>query len=337
MLRLASSPPAARVAQAVSPSVQLVLVPARDFTSEKALHTRIKSVKGIQKITKAVYMVASAKLRKQQARLEVGRTFAEPIENLWSAPESKKPQKDQKFVLVSVTSDRGLCGGFNSSVTREAKKVLNDAIKKYGKIDIITFGEKVKVGLERGFGEHFHTTISDFGKLPARTFRQTGMLVDFINNNDFDAGVMLFNRFKNLAAYDLTSIPMAGKAEWAAAAADAFVDYEIQGNIDTIDNLIEFCQAVRLWSAFVETDTSELSARTSAMQGASTNTKELLSTLSLQYNKLRQARITNELIEIISGATASDADEDEDSLEYWMSSQQKDEVAEEGAEQGQRA
>jgi len=293
--------------QSSVPVCQVLVGPIRGFASEKQLKGRMKSVKGIQKITKAVYMVASAKLRRAQLRLEAARSFSKPMEDVWKTPEPKdKDKKQQRYLLVPITSDRGLCGGFNSSVVREAKKVITDLLKTYQSATVIAYGEKAKVGMERAFGEHFTATITDYSKLPQRTFKQTAMLADVINKANFDLGHILVNSFKNLLTFETMTVPVVPKKVWEESQYDAFVNYEIQGNVDTIENLIEFRNAVALWHWFVECDTSELTARMNAMQGAASNTKELLGALQLQYNKTRQSRITTELCEVIGGAIAAE-------------------------------
>jgi len=267
----------------------------------------MKSIKGIQKITKAVYMVASAKLRKAVARLEAARAFAAPIEEVWKTPTPKEEnKKTARYLLVPITSDRGLCGGFNASVIREAKRVMADLVKVHPSTSIISYGEKAKLGLERSFREHFNTTVTDTAKLPLRNFKQTGVLADVISKATFDTGHMVVNRFKNMLAFETQTIPLANKQAWLENQYDALTTYEVEGTVDGVENLVEYRNAVQLWHYLVETDTSELVARMNAMQGASSNIQELMGNLQIFYNMSRQARITNELVEVISGAIAAE-------------------------------
>jgi ATP synthase F1 gamma subunit len=265
----------------------------------------MKSIKGIQKITKAVYMIASARLRKAVARLEAARAFAAPLEEVWKTPAPKEGQKAH-YLLVPITSDRGLCGGFNASVIREAKRVIPDLLKAHPSASILSYGEKAKLGLERMFRDRFSVTVTDTAKLPARTFKQTGIIADFISKANFDVGHIISNRFKNMMAFETQHIPLANKQAWLDNQYEALMAYEVEGTVDGVENLVEYRNAVQLWHQLVETDTSELVARMNAMQGASSNISELMGVLQLQYNKSRQARITNELVEVISGAIAAE-------------------------------
>jgi len=208
--------------------------------------------------------------------------------------------------VVPVSSDRGLCGSFNAAVVRDAKDIVKAQLKSSPSVSIITYGEKVRAGLLRTYGEHFAANLSDLSKLPVRTFKQTAMLASYMDKVDFDAGTLIFQRFKSMLGSDITHVPLAPKRAWEAAALTALVDFEIQGDVDTIDNLIEFRRAVTLWRYLVETDMSELTSRMNAMNGASKNTKEMMGKLQLYYNKARQGRITAELVEVVSGATAAD-------------------------------
>jgi len=303
MMRLAT-PPASLTCRAPA---QLLSGSSRGFSSEKQLKIRIRAVKGIEKITKAVYMVASAKMRKAEARLTAARNFAAPLESVWETPQAPKDSADKKrYLVVPVSSDRGLCGSFNAAVVRDAKDIVKAQLKSSPSVSIITYGEKVRAGLLRTYGEHFAANLSDLSKLPVRTFKQTAMLASYMDKVDFDAGTLIFQRFKSMLGSDITHVPLAPKRAWEAAALTALVDFEIQGDVDTIDNLIEFRRAVTLWRYLVETDMSELTSRMNAMNGASKNTKEMMGKLQLYYNKARQGRITAELVEVVSGATAAD-------------------------------
>lgn len=286
--------------------LSLQRVTARGFASEKQLKNRIKAVKNIQKITKAVYMVASAKLRRAEANLHAVRTFAKSMNEFWPIP-AKEVNPQSNYLLAIVSGDRGLCGSFNSTINREGKRRLQALEGKTKSTQVITFGEKVRVALLRTYGGLFALNLTDLWKSKVASFRQVGLLSESLSKAQFDEGHLVFNSFKNLMSFNTLEVPL---RPYSYFEKDKFnpeiVKYEVEGGLDFYENLFEFRNAVLLWYALTESATSELSARMNAMQGASKNTKEMIHVLSLKYNRSRQARITTELTEIVSGAVAMD-------------------------------
>jgi len=276
----------------------------RGFASEKQLKARIVSVKGIRKITKAVYMVASAKLRRTESRLHGIRVFGDSMRNL--IPIKDEPDHKGKMLLAAISSDRGLCGGYNSSIAREAKRTIAHQLATGGELSLITFGEKIRTGLDRGFKEHFDVNIVDISKLKVNTFSQVATLSAYISRAQFDYGSLLFNHFKNIVSYEQKKIPLRPLSWFKKNGKDKLRPYHVTGDIEVQQNLGEFRNAVCLWYAMGEGDAAEMASRMNAMQGASKNTNDMLGRLTLQYNRIRQARITTELGEIVAGVVAQE-------------------------------
>jgi F-type H+-transporting ATPase subunit gamma len=287
--------------------------------SLKDLRNRIASVKATQKITKAMQMVAAAKLRRAQTAAEAARPYAERMEqvlgNLASGiivgPETPRllagTGADQVHLLVVCTAERGLCGAFNSSIARLARDHANRLIADGRTVKIICVGKKGYDILRRQFGDR----IIDFVDL--RSVRNIGFEnADQIAQNvlarfeagEFDVATVFYSRFRSVIA----QIPTAQQiipAQIAAGggSADAVYDYEPdEGEILT--TLLPRNLTVQIFRALLENAASEQGARMSAMDSATRNAGEMIKKQTMTYNRSRQAMITKELIEIISGAEA---------------------------------
>jgi len=262
-------------------------------------------------------MVASAKLRKTQDALTVARTFVKPMNDLWPSDETvvvnatdeakviANEVKGKKYLFVAITADRGLCGSVNSAIGRAGKNKLN-ILTKSADVDIVLFGEKGRAALERGFNKNFSLAISDYTKLKKSTFKNAATLSSvFLQSTEYEVGEILYNRFKNLMTFDTVSSPVLPTAKLLEST-KLYEEYELEGEADVLENLAEFRTAVRFFGLFAESETVELSQRVNAMSSSSKNAGEMLDSLRLKYNRGRQAKITTELIEIISGATAAE-------------------------------
>jgi len=210
------------------------------------------------------------------------------------------------MLLSMISSDRGLCGGYNSSIARESKRTISDYVAKGGDVTVISFGEKIRSGLDRGFREHFDVNIVDISKLKVNTFAQVSMLSAYISKSQFDHGSLLFNYFKNIVSYEQKKLPLKPMSWYEKNAKEALRPYTVEGDIEALQNLGEYRNAVCLWYAMGEGDATEMASRMNAMQGASKNTNDMLGKLTLQYNRIRQARITTELGEIVAGVVAQE-------------------------------
>jgi len=170
---------------------------------------------------------------------------------------------------------------------------------------INAFGEKAKSSLERSFAKQLNVTVGDHTKLKRQTFNQAMALSEIFLKTDFEAGEIVHNRFKNLVAFETVTIPITPMKQMLESMTLG-TDFELEGSQDIIENLLEFRTAVLFNLIFAESETTELSQRVNAMTNSSKNATEMLGDLKLQYNRGRQAQITNELIEIISGAAAAE-------------------------------
>lgn len=278
----------------------------RSFATEQQLKRRIMSVTNIAKITKAMKMVASAKLRNAQASLDVARVFIEGAEAGW-APAANKVVGDNAL-MVGFSSDKGLCGGVHSVIMKVIREQCMRSKEEQKDVSIIALGERAKAGLERLFGDRFIETVSESGKIKLVSFMQCCELAQIVldRQNAYDDTVVVYNHFKSAIAYVPTQKTVPTLNEETAS--DSFWDeYEFEGNKqDVLEQYHQFRTACRFYYWSMESATSEQSSRVTAMDNSSTNAVEMLDALSIVYNRNRQARITTELIEIISGASAAE-------------------------------
>jgi F-type H+-transporting ATPase subunit gamma len=282
------------------------------------LRKRIVSVKSTQKITKAMKMVAAAKLRKAQESAEKGRPYSEKMQNIiLNLTESiSDPQnapklligtgKDQIHLCVVMTSDRGLCGGFNSNICRLAKKYFEKILKEGKNLKIITVGSKGNDQLKREYGKYILKKLSfkNKKKISFVEADEVGKIIlDLFDKNEFDKCILFFNNFKNV----MTQIPEAQQIIPAEVKKDSKKDeeifYEFEPDEDEIlEDLLPKNISTQVFKAFLENSASEQGSRMTAMDSATRNAGDLVNKLTINYNRSRQAVITKELIEIISGA-----------------------------------
>jgi len=287
-----------------SGTVDLFVPFARGMATQQQLTSRIKSVVGIEKITKAVQMEASAKLRKMEERLNRVRQFQQPLDKLWPDPPEEKSDKQKDLLVVVITADRGLCGSFNSSVAREAKRTIETAVQE-GKVPKAVFlGNKGKQIMEREHRNKFLVAFTDLLKTKQPTFTQMLKIAEDIRQIEFEKGVILYNGHKNVMTFDRRQVNIYPKEKYLERVVEDMAKYELEGPDDVLDNLYDFRLAVNLYFYFSETETAQTASRMSAMQNASKNTEDMLKSLRLEFNKSRQTKITTELCEIVSGASA---------------------------------
>ena len=282
------------------------------------LRKRIVSVKSTQKITKAMKMVAAAKLRKAQESAEKGRPYSEKMQNIiLNLTESiSDPQnapklligtgKDQIHLCVVMTSDRGLCGGFNSNICRLAKKYFEKILKEEKNLKIITVGSKGHDQLKREYGKYIIKKLSfkNKKKISFTEAIEVGKIIlDLFDKNEFDKCILFFNNFKNV----MTQIPEAQQIIPTEVKKNSKkneeIFYEFEPDEDEIlEDLLPKNISTQVFKAFLENSASEQGSRMTAMDSATRNAGDLVNKLTINYNRSRQAVITKELIEIISGA-----------------------------------
>lgn len=289
--------------------------------SLKDLKIRIDSITSTRKITKAMQMVAAAKLRRAQEAAEASRPYAERFDAVMSqlaqgAAGSKDAPlllrgtgKDDVHLLVVMTAERGLCGGFNSSIVKLVRQKIDDLRAHGKKVKILTVGKKGREQLNREFSELFvgHVDLSGVRRLGYANARQIADdILSRFDLGEFDVATIFYSRFKSVISQIPTErqvIPAPFEAEEGEAAGGAMYEYE-PGEEEILAELLPRGVATAIFSALLENAASEQGARMSAMDNATRNAGEMIDKLTIEYNRSRQAVITNELIEIISGAEA---------------------------------
>ena len=282
------------------------------------LKKRIVSVKSTQKITKAMKMVAAAKLKRAQENAEKGRPYSEKMNNIIlnlsggivdkeNAPKLLSGTGEDKIQLcIVMTSDRGLCGGFNTNIIKKAK-VFFEKIKKEGKtLKIITVGSKGYDQLKRNFKDNIVERISFKESKNINYFdadKVGKMIIDSFEKKEFDICTIFYNKFKNVITQIPQAqqiIPLKSTEEEGNSSED---NYEFEPEEDEIlSNLLPKNISTQVFKAMLENSASEQGSRMSAMDNATRNAGEMVDKLTIEYNRSRQAAITKELIEIISGA-----------------------------------
>jgi F-type H+-transporting ATPase subunit gamma len=288
------------------------------MASLKELKGRINSVKSTQKITKAKQMVAAAKLRKAQAAAEAARPYGERLAKVMGsiagkvAGQDNAPKllrgtgSDQRHLLVVVNTDKGLCGGLNSNIVKEAKAQAR-ALSAAGKdVTFYLVGKKGRAPIKRdypnGIAAGFDTsTVRTPGFEEAASIADE--LVTMFEAGKFDVAHLVSPVFKSALAQDPQTVQLLPVPAPAAAATDAVVEYE-PGEEEILEELLPRYVKTQLFGALLEREASEQGASMTAMDNATRNAGELINKLTIQYNRSRQAAITTELIEIIAGAEA---------------------------------
>ena len=282
------------------------------------LKKRITSVKSTQKITKAMKMVAAAKLKRAQDNAEKGRPYSQKMNdiilNLSSgiSDKSNAPKlmsgtgTEQKHLCVVMTSDRGLCGGFNANIIKKAKSYFSKLKNEGKELKIITVGSKGNDQLKRTYGDKIIENISFKNSKNANFFdaEKVGkIIINRFEKNEFDICTIFYNQFKNVITQIpqvQQIIPLITENSNDNKSEDS---YEFEPDEDEIlSNLLPKNISTQIFKAMLENSASEQGARMSAMDNATRNAGEMVDKLTIEYNRSRQAAITKELIEIISGA-----------------------------------
>ncbi len=283
------------------------------------LKKRIKSVKSTQKITKAMKMVAAAKLKKAQENAEKGRPYSEKLQNIIlnltksisdniNAPKLLAGNgKDKVYLCVVITADRGLCGGFNSNICKLAKNHFKNILKEGKELKIITVGSKGHDQIKTEYGDYIIDKKS-FKEKKQISFKEANEIgkkvIELYEQEQFDKCFIFYNNFKNV----ITQIPQAEQIiptfiKKEDKVQDNVISYEFEPDEDEIlEDLLPKNVSVQIFKAFLENAASEQGSRMTAMDNATRNAGDLVDKLTINYNRSRQASITKELIEIISGA-----------------------------------
>ena len=286
--------------------------------SLKDLKNRISSVKSTQKITSAMKMVAAAKLRRAQDQALASRPYTSLMDKIVSKISSKatgtsidlltgKPENKTQLLIV-FSADRGLCGGFNGSITRSVKKEINDLQQNGVNVKLLMVGKKSADSLNREYGNLFIDKIE--GKSAKPNYADAEVLatkiINLFENGEFGVCRVIYNKFVSAIAQEVTFkslIPAEIQINEEDKDTSSIYDFE-PSEEEILTDLLPRNLATQLFSSQIESTASELAARMTAMDNATRNAGEMIDKLTLQYNRTRQAVITSELIEIISGAEA---------------------------------
>jgi len=288
----------------------------------KDLKTRINSVKSTQKITSAMKMVAAAKLRRAQEAAESGRPYAARMSAVIASLAAKSDRSsaspllvgradDKTHLLVIVSADKGLCGGFNGSITRAARKLIAEKQASGHKVLVYVVGRKAGDALGSEISDKIFSRIEGVqgSHLTFGTASEIGQkIIDGFEAETFDSVSLVYNRFVNAITQTITHtslIPAEVDATGETVADGLTASYEYEPDeAEILSALLPRNLATQIFSALLESSAAELAARMTAMDNATRNAGDMIDRLTLVYNRTRQANITNELIEIISGAEA---------------------------------
>jgi len=286
-----------------------VQLQARGMATEKQIFNQMVSTKNISKITSSMKMVSAAKLKGDENRLFAARPFNKWTHAICGEPklieDATFDELPQKTLVVPMTSDKGLCGGVNSYITKSAKIVAAAAAKSGKEVDFVIVGDKGRGQMRRFFAERIKRTATDV--VSPGTFSLAAALASEVaaaGATDYGAVMIIYNSYVNPAIYKQTYKlikPLSGEGE-----DEPMMEYEFEPETksEILADLYEYTLTSQLYDSFMDGAASEQASRMAAMENATKNANEMIQSLTLRYNRARQARITTELIEIISGASA---------------------------------
>lgn len=273
---------------------------AATFATLREIEDRLKSIRNIEKITNTMKIVASTKLTRAQRAMQESRKYGQTSNTVFEQAETKPLEGDDKKTLIVVaSSDKGLCGGIHSGLTKRVRKMLIDKPNA----DIVVLGEKCKAQLGRSNAKNIQLSFAGFGKdIP--TFADAQAIADQISllPTDYGSIQIVYNKFINATSYEAT--PLEAFSEEAIVNSPNFSAFEIDDEV--LSNLREYALSNALFWALAEGHACEQSARRNAMDNASKNAGDMITKYQILFNRTRQAVITGELVEIITGAAASE-------------------------------
>ncbi|KAI9459220.1 ATP synthase F1 gamma [Lactarius psammicola] len=273
---------------------------ARNMATLRELELRLKSVRNIEKITKSMKMIASTRLAKAQRAMQNGKQYG--IANSEVFENAKPEEVPQHKLFIVISSDKGLCGGIHSSVSKATRRSINTG-ENGGSTDspIVVVGDKSKAQLSRTLASNFSITFNQIGRdIP--TFADAAGVADLVVKSGikYDGIAIIYNKFVSALSYEPAVMQVLNEEVLKEAA--GFKAYEMED--DVTKDLAEFSLANAIYAALIEGHACEISARRNAMDNAQKNASDMISSLQMQYNRGRQAAITNELVDIITGASA---------------------------------
>jgi len=276
--------------------------PSRNMATLKSISLRLKSVKNIQKITQSMKMVSAAKYARAERDLKQARAYGEGATKFYSVAEIEPPKENAKELLVAVTSDRGLCGAVHTGVARSIRNDLQGRTESTENTKIACIGDKSRAILQRLFADKFVFVANEIGRTPP-SFLDASKIANQILESGFDYthGSIVFNKFRSVVSYACSTVPI-----FSVKAVESSEKLAIYDSLDAdvLKDYLEYSLASLIYYTMKESACSEQSSRMTAMDNASKNAGEMIDKLTLTFNRTRQAVITRELIEIISGAAA---------------------------------
>lgn len=301
---------ASRPALATALSVRTAITPmaagfhasAAPSASLRELEGRLKSVKNIEKITKSMKMIASTRLNRAQRAMESAVAFGNASEEVFKQSEVEEPKGQGRELFIVVSSDRGLCGGIHSSVSKRTRRAVQELAKSGGEEpSLVVLGEKAKGQLSRTLGKSMVLSFNQIGK-SVPTYEDALAISSTILQHDipFDKVNIVYNKWVSTLSFE--SVITSVHTEDSLLKAPKFGAYEMDESISK--DLAEFSFTNAIFYTLVEGHASEINSRRNAMDNASKNAGDMITNLNLLYNRGRQAKITNELIDIITGASS---------------------------------
>ncbi|TKC42854.1 hypothetical protein EI555_013915 [Monodon monoceros] len=275
-------------------AVQPQWIQVRNMATLKDITRRLKSIKNIQKITKSMKMVAAAKYARAERELKPARVYGIGSLALYEKADIKVPEDKKKHLLIGVSSDRGLCGAIHSSIAKHLKSEVANLTAAGKEVKIVGVGDKLRSILHRTHSNQFLVTFKEVGRRPPTFGDASVIALELLNSGyEFDEGSVISYKTEEKPIFSLGTI----------ASAESMSIYD-DIDADVLQNYQEYSLANIIYYSLKESTTSEQSARMTAMDNASKNASEMIDKLTLTFNRTRQAVITKELIEIISGAAA---------------------------------
>lgn len=272
----------------------------RGMATLKAISMRLKSVKNIQKITQSMKMVSASKFTRAERQLKATRPIGKGSKDFYEKAEIVPLENVPQQLYIAITSDRGLCGAVHSNVVKHIRSILDKPGAE--NIKVVCVGDKSRSILQRLWGKHIILAANEIGRLPP-TFLDASKLANAVFNSgyEYSSGKIVYNRFNSVVSCTTMTLPV-----YSVGAVEAAPKLAVYDSLDkeVIQSYLEFSLAALIYYAMKESACSEQSSRMTAMENASKNAGEMIDKLTLTFNRTRQAVITNELIEIISGAAA---------------------------------
>jgi len=276
---------------------------AKEASRLKEIRVRIKGVKSIEKITKTMKMIASSRLRASQTRMEKNKSFFSGIQKIMSL---FPPQQSEKNLIMPFSADRGLCGAINSSIIKGTRNLLNERSKSNptAEFKLVTFGDKCVQVLSKDNANKLTFHVGESSKKPFSFAGASVIAERIVNEIPFDSLSIFHNYFISAVSYGQKMIEISAPSQMQERNEVYNYEFEEDDRLFQITDLVEFEIASSIYNAYCETSAAELAARMASMDSATRNAQEMLKNLNTAYNRGRQAAITTELTEIISGAAA---------------------------------